>query len=257
VLAAEEQNPTVFHLSGRYGLHLLLRVLAGEAGWAQYQAVAGSPASRLRWNKQFTALAHAVLLGRAGRSDAAAAAVAEASSTSEPYAMAKHLGLRLVSESAISDGWGTPVAWLRAAEEYFHSTGGTAVASACRALLRTVGAPVGQRRSGADRVPPVLRQAGLTVREYEVLQFVADRHGNRAIADRLHLSPRTVEKHVANLLQKTGRPDRTSLSDYARQILPDGQTRFFDRRSGNDRPAFAPRLLPEPISPADPGQDRG
>ena len=35
--------------------------------------------------------------------------------------MARHLLLRLVAEAALDDGWGEPVAWLRASEEYFHS----------------------------------------------------------------------------------------------------------------------------------------
>ncbi|HEX7309340.1 LuxR C-terminal-related transcriptional regulator [Lentzea sp.] len=39
--------------------------------------------------------------------------------------------------------------------------------------------------------------------------------GNKAIGTRLHISPRTVEKHVASLIAKTGQPDRESLSAYA------------------------------------------
>jgi DNA-binding NarL/FixJ family response regulator len=123
--------------------------------------------------------------------------------------------LRLVAECALADGWGAPVEWLRAAEDYFHSAGVPAVASACRALLRNSGVRVGQRRSGLTEMPPALRSAGLTVREYEVLRLLADRLGNREIADRLHLSPRTVEKHVSSLITKTGLPNRIALSEYA------------------------------------------
>ncbi|WP_405151892.1 LuxR C-terminal-related transcriptional regulator [Sphaerisporangium sp. NBC_01403] len=53
------------------------------------------------------------------------------------------------------------------------------------------------------------------MREYEVLRLLARRLGNREIATRLHLSPRTVEKHVASLLTKTGLPNRTALSELA------------------------------------------
>jgi DNA-binding NarL/FixJ family response regulator len=60
-----------------------------------------------------------------------------------------------------------------------------------------------------------LRKAGVTVREFEVLRLLVDRLGNREIATRLHLSPRTVEKHVASLMAKTGRPDRIALAEFA------------------------------------------
>src|SRR5437763_15479997 len=98
--------------------------------------------------------------------------------------MARHLGLRLVAEEASEHGWGDPVTWLKEAEEYSHNTGIAAVASACRGLLRRIGAPVRQRRTGIDRVPQHLRAAGVTVREYEVLLLLADRLGNRNIASR-------------------------------------------------------------------------
>jgi DNA-binding NarL/FixJ family response regulator len=75
-----------------------------------------------------------------------------------------------------------------------------------------MGVPLPQRRRGSDRIPPPLRKAGVTVRELEVLELVAQRLGNREIAARLFLSPRTVEKHVASLLLKTGRPDRAALA---------------------------------------------
>ncbi|WP_329049138.1 hypothetical protein OG738_40920 [Amycolatopsis sp. NBC_01488] len=45
------------------------------------------------------------------------------------------------------------------------------------------------------------------------------RLGNKALAGRLHISPRTAEKHVASLLQKTGLPDRDSLFDQAAELL--------------------------------------
>jgi DNA-binding CsgD family transcriptional regulator len=220
-VAAEEENPTVFHLAGRNGLRLLLEALTGEASLARHAAMSASAVSRLRWNRHFALLAYAILLGRAGRPDPARIAMAEAWRTGEPYAMARHLGLRLVGEAALADGWGKPVHWLRTAEEYFHGTGMVAVASACRGLLRTAGFSVAPRRTGTERIPRAFRELGLTVREYEILELLMDRHANRVIAERLHISPRTVEKHVANLLVKTGQPDRVSLSGYAAQRLTD------------------------------------
>lgn len=159
-----------------------------------------------------------MLAGRAGRPAQAQAAVDEALRLAAPYPVARHLGLRLVSEAAMADGWGDPVGWLRAAEEHFHRTDVPAVAAACRRLLRRAGTRPFQRRAGIEDVPAALRSHGVTPREYEVLGLLADRLSNREIADRLHLSARTVEKHVASLLAKTGRPDRIAVGRLAPKI---------------------------------------
>jgi ATP/maltotriose-dependent transcriptional regulator MalT len=221
-LAAEEQSPTIFQLTGRYGLHLLLRVLDGTAGQAEYDALTAVPVSRLRWDRQFALFARAVLAGRSGQKAEATAAVTEALRTGQPYATGRNLGLRLVSEAAIADGWGTPADWLRTAEEYFHEREVPAVASACRSLLRRAGISVAQRRDGAEDIPPALRKAGVTVREYEILRLLPQRLSNREIAARLHLSPRTVEKHVASLITKTRQRDRIALGEFAAAALPPG-----------------------------------
>lgn len=211
---AEENSPTIFQLTGRYGLRLLLRTLDGRADREEYQATTAAPGSKLRWDRQFALLAHAVLCGRSGQATEAAKTVTEAMQVGAIYDTGRHIGLRLVSEAAIADGWGTPVEWLRASEEYFHAHGVPAVASACRALMRRAGATVTQRRKGVWDIPPALRSIGVTVREYEVLQLLAGRLSNREIAARLHLSPRTVEKHVAGLINKTGQPDRIALAEF-------------------------------------------
>jgi hypothetical protein len=214
-LADRSGNPSTMHVSGRHGLYLLLRVLFDDAGWPEYEEVCGTSTGGMRWNRQFVELARAVLLGRSGQAAGALAAVTQAQEVAAPFAMARHLGLRLVAEAAHADGWGEPETWLRTAEEYFHRTAIPAVASACRALLRQIGASVQQRRTGTERVPDELRALGVTVREYEVFGLLVNRLGNKAIAGRLHISPRTVEKHVASLVVKTGRPDREALNDYA------------------------------------------
>src|SRR6266487_3183888 len=61
----------------------------------------------------------------------------------------------------------------------------------------------------ADR----LARAGVTDREAEVLWAVAERLRNREIAERLHLSVRTVESHIAALLRKLGAADRAALAE--------------------------------------------
>jgi DNA-binding NarL/FixJ family response regulator len=140
--------------------------------------------------------------------------VTEAMQVGAPYPTGSHLGLRLVSEAAVAERWGSPADWLRHAEKYFFEHDVPAVASACRALMRRAGVTVAQRRQGAEEIPLALRSAGVTVREYEILRLVTQRLGNREIAARLHLSPRTVEKHVASLMIKTGQPDRIALGQY-------------------------------------------
>ncbi|SFW85484.1 helix-turn-helix transcriptional regulator [Amycolatopsis australiensis] len=208
---ARAHEPGGSPLSGQHGLALLLDVLAGDAE----PDAAAAPAARLRWNRQFTALAQAVWHGRQGDTAAAEAAAKEAREAAYPYRMAAHLGARLVAEAALADGWGDPVPWLRAAEEYFHDAAIPAVAAACRTLLRRAGEPVRQRRPGLHHLPRELREAGVTVREYDVFRLLAHRLGNTDIARRLLISPKTVEKHVSSLMTKTKLPDRVTLFDYA------------------------------------------
>ncbi|NBH08982.1 LuxR C-terminal-related transcriptional regulator, partial [Amycolatopsis sp. SID8362] len=212
VLALEERQPSRFHLAGQHGLRLLIEALDGTAPPERPPAAV----SGMRWNRQFVLLGDAVRHGRAGSADLADEAVAAAVEAASPFPMSRHLGLRMVAESAAADGWGDPVTWLKEAEEYFHQADVTAVASACRGLLRKTGVAVGQRRTGSDRLPAGLRSAGVTVREYEVLQLLADNMGNKDIARRLHISPRTVEKHVASLMAKSNLQNRSALTEYAR-----------------------------------------
>ena len=55
------------------------------------------------------------------------------------------------------------------------------------------------------------RLAGLSPREREVAVLVGDGHTNAQIAAQLHLSERTVEKHVSSLLRKLGLASRTGV----------------------------------------------
>ena len=62
----------------------------------------------------------------------------------------------------------------------------------------------------------------LTPREREVLHLAAEGHTNAEIAERLSISPRTVETHRANMMHKLGLRTSTDLIRYAMQrgILP-------------------------------------
>ncbi len=147
----------------------------------------------------------AVMAGRRGRHADADEAFAAADAQMGPLvAWYRHYARRLAAEAALADGWGEPAPWLREAAVYFAARGDDRVAAACRGLLRRAGAPVPRRRPGDGELPGQLRALGVTEREADVLRLAAQGLGNREIAERMFLSPRTVEKHVASLLAKTG-----------------------------------------------------
>jgi DNA-binding CsgD family transcriptional regulator len=56
---------------------------------------------------------------------------------------------------------------------------------------------------------------GLTRREVEVLRLVATGMTNRAIADELFISEKTVGRHMSNILAKLGLPSRAAATAYA------------------------------------------
>jgi DNA-binding NarL/FixJ family response regulator len=64
------------------------------------------------------------------------------------------------------------------------------------------------------REPPAVE--GVSPRELEVARLVAEGLTNKEIGGRLHLSVRTVESHVRNLLIKLGLTNRTQLATWAR-----------------------------------------
>jgi two-component system, NarL family, response regulator LiaR len=56
---------------------------------------------------------------------------------------------------------------------------------------------------------------GLTDREQQVLQLIADGRNNREIAEKLVISEKTVKTHVSNILNKLHLDDRTQAAIYA------------------------------------------
>jgi DNA-binding NarL/FixJ family response regulator len=125
----------------------------------------------------------------------------------------------LVAEAAIRDRWGNPQRWLADALAFFDAAGPPAVASACRSLLRQAGAPVPRRHRLAPDVPEALTAARVTPREAEVLTLLAEGRSTRDIAARLYLSPKTVERHIANLAAKVGVGGRSELVSFAARHL--------------------------------------
>ena len=64
----------------------------------------------------------------------------------------------------------------------------------------------GARETGAGRLQ------ALSARELEVARLVAEGSSNREIADLLAVSPKTVERHLTNILAKLGARNRTELA---------------------------------------------
>jgi DNA-binding NarL/FixJ family response regulator len=123
--------------------------------------------------------------------------------------------LRTVAlDSAVVDGWGDPVPLLRASLAEHEQAGEQDLAKVCRDLLRKAGAPT-RRGRGTSTVPPGLAALGVTSREADVLRLLVEGATNAEIAERMFLSRRTVETHVAHLLQKTSTASRGELRDRA------------------------------------------
>ena len=53
---------------------------------------------------------------------------------------------------------------------------------------------------------------GVTPREQEVLQLIAEGASNREISQKLHIAEKTVKNHVSNILNRVGLRDRTQLA---------------------------------------------
>jgi DNA-binding NarL/FixJ family response regulator len=151
-------------------------------------------------------VAAAVHAGRSGDGTAAAEALDRALRGLAPNPVLTALTARLVAPSALEVGWGDPVEWLPAALAVFDQRDLHAPAAACRALLARAADPRATASGSPDTFTP---------REQEVFDLVSEGLPNKEIAQRLYLSPRTVEKHVERLLAKTGSDNRAQLATYA------------------------------------------
>jgi DNA-binding CsgD family transcriptional regulator/tetratricopeptide (TPR) repeat protein len=203
------------------GLRVLLLAVDGDDAAARTEAdlVRSSGATRHRIVASLLTYADAVLLGRSGAHAEAVGVVSAADAEMGPLVAWYHqYARRLTAEAALADGWGTPAAWLREAADFFASRSDDNIAAACRALLRRAGVPVPRRGRDGRAMPAELRAAGVTSREAEVLALVVEGLTNRELGARLHLSPRTVEKHVASLLAKTGCRRRAQLAGYSARL---------------------------------------
>jgi DNA-binding CsgD family transcriptional regulator len=215
VKAAERFPSLPFSTRGLWALLETVLDAEGDGGAAAREVIRNGPQANAPYNRFVLRYADAVALGRAGEKEQAEQVFADAEwpfPGREPW-MELHARV-LVARAAAADGWGEPEQWFRQALEALVDYGQTEAASACRVAMREAGIAVPRRAVGSDRLPAHLQRIGVTAREYDVLELVADGLPNKVIADRLFLSVRTVETHVARLLQRTGAADRGALGGH-------------------------------------------
>ncbi len=207
------------------GLWLLLDARRGDdppavdVPTAALRAAIDDEAARVAAITQgMSAFADAIRVGRsadpadAGRAGALVTAGLARFASLEGQPGYRSIGLLVVAECALADGWGEPDRWLLDAASFFETAGLDGASRLVRDLLRRAGVPERRRGRGTSTVPGALAAIGVTSREMDVLRLVAEGLTNKAIADRLYLSPRTVKTHVENLLAKTGSSSRTQLA---------------------------------------------
>jgi DNA-binding CsgD family transcriptional regulator len=215
---AVQTSAPVGSLDTGRGPLLLVLAASGDKTDEHLSAAIDTATPGAGWSELWVGYGHAAVVGHTGNGAAAAGLFTAAEPGAHRHPLFRAIGLRLLAEAALRDGWGEPVDWLRQAEATFVAGGQDRIASACRRLLTQTGAPAVRRR-GADRaLPAILLRQGVTAREAEVLELIGERLGNKDIAARLFLSPRTVEKHVASLLIKLDAPDRGRLGEVARSL---------------------------------------
>lgn len=104
---------------------------------------------------------------------------------------------------------------LRSALNVFEQLGATATAAKTLQRLREINsARLHRGPARSTRSHP----AGLTSREAEILSLISAGHTNREIAERLYVSPKTVEHHVTAILGKLGVPSRRDAARTAAEL---------------------------------------
>ena len=96
--------------------------------------------------------------------------------------------------------------------QILESLGAAPLAARLRKSLRDAGVVLPRGKGRTTRT----HAAGLTQRQIEVLQLLDEDLTNTEIADRLFVSPRTIEHHVSAILSKLDAPTRQEAVSRAR-----------------------------------------
>jgi DNA-binding CsgD family transcriptional regulator len=83
------------------------------------------------------------------------------------------------------------------------------------AALPTAEAIAYAQRGRGERKRPSSGWASLTPTELDVVRLVSEGLGNKAIASRLFISPRTVQAHLTHIYNKLGLTSRVQLAQEA------------------------------------------
>jgi DNA-binding CsgD family transcriptional regulator/energy-coupling factor transporter ATP-binding protein EcfA2 len=195
-----------------WGYWPLLEAVTGSGGHAALREAKQAGAEVAHWNRGCLAYAEAVLCGADGQRERAEQLAERGSAEFRNSApLWDHLMHRLVAPSALRDGWGKPKAWLWDAARDLEEARCYRLASACRGLLRAAGERVPRSGRGNAAVPAQLRRLGVTSREMDVFLLIGQGRSSTEIASALHISPRTVQTHVSNLVTKNGVGSRREL----------------------------------------------
>ena len=218
----EPQLPSVLIYEGyAYGLLVGAELALGDVARAEELAWrAAESAKRLGTNFSLALAQRGLALVALQRGDTQAALTAALTS----YEAGERAGAQVEAARsqtlagrvlAASGDRAAAIATVQAAHATLLSCGALHDSDLAAKELRRLGRAV--PRSG----PPSI--LGLTEREHEVLALVAGGKTNREIAERLFLSPRTVDRHLARVFQKLNvhtRAAATSIFAHATNNLP-------------------------------------
>jgi DNA-binding CsgD family transcriptional regulator len=199
----------------------------GHLGWAAYHRAAGDPA--LAQQHAERALAHATAPRQPAALLAAHRLLGELATTASRHAeAAAHLDRALALADACAAPYERALTLLALAELRLatgsHPDAQAALDEARPVLLRLEARPalargeaLAARIAARPPAPPArpTAPAGLTAREVEVLRLLVRGATDPAIARELSISVKTVNKHVASILGKTGSPNRTAAAAFA------------------------------------------
>ncbi len=196
----------------------------GQLGWAQYFRAAGDPTRADDHARQ--ALAHATDPRQPLALLAAHRLLGELDTDAHRFADAQtHLETALALADACAASYERALTLLALAELH-GATGGSGAAAALlddvRAICTSLGAQPALARADAiaarlaiARTPHLRYPAGLSAREVEVLRLVADGLTNAQVAERLFLSPRTINAHLTTIYSKLAVPSRAAAIRFA------------------------------------------